>query len=155
MLKASGHQHIRTILLHKLQHPSQEELLKYSNYLNVFQQFFYVYHQTGIEGFIPWFSSFHVRPLSIKPNFFMVCTEHRSDMERSKSGSYTLPNLSPFRLEFQVEYQTEVGIPTWIQIQIGIPSWVVDPLGECMYVWGEIHRWALQCSCYVLLWSMI
>ncbi len=44
---------------------------------------------------------------------------------------YTLPNLSQFKLEFQVEYQTEVGIPICIQIEIGIPSWIVDPSGEC------------------------
>ncbi len=43
----------------------------------------------------------------------------------------TLPNVSPLELEFQVEYQTQVGIPIWIRIQIGIPSWIVNPLGEC------------------------
>ncbi len=47
--------------------------------------------------------------------------------------SYTLPNLSPLELEFQVECQTQLGIPIWIQIEIGIPSWIVDHSGECMY----------------------
>ena len=46
--------------------------------------------------------------------------------------AYTLPNLSQFKLEFQVEYQTEVGIPSWIRIEIGVPSWIVDLSGECI-----------------------
>ncbi len=29
---------------------------------------------------------------------------------------HTLPNVSPLNLEFQVEYQTQVGIPSLIQI---------------------------------------
>ncbi len=41
---------------------------------------------------------------------------------------YTLQNLFKFELEFQVENQTQVGIPIiWIQIQIGILSWIVPP----------------------------
>ena len=104
MLKASGHQHIRTILLHKLQHPSQEELLKYSNYLNVFQQFFYVYHQTGIEGFIPWFSSFHVRPLRYKTK--LLHGMYRTQVRHGK-------------IKIRV-----IHSPKFIPIQIGIPSWI-------------------------------
>ncbi len=47
---------------------------------------------------------------------------------------YTLPNLSLFKLEIQVEYRTEVGIPSWIRIEIiVIPTWIVDPLEECDY----------------------
>ncbi len=49
----------------------------------------------------------------------------------SRQQHCTLRNLSPLELEFQVEYQTWVGIPSWIPIQIGIPRWIVDPLGEC------------------------
>ncbi len=45
--------------------------------------------------------------------------------------THTLPNLSQLELEFKVEYQTQVGIPSWIRIQIEIPTWIVDPLGEC------------------------
>ena len=53
---------------------------------------------------------------------------------------HTLPNLSPLEVEFRVEYQTKVGIASWIRIQIGIPCWIINLLGECKiakirYLW--------------------
>ena len=43
--------------------------------------------------------------------------------EALRVGSpFTLPNVSPLELEFQVEYQTQLGILIGIQIEIGIPS---------------------------------
>ncbi len=65
------------------------------------------------------------------------------------TSCYTLPNLSPFELEFQVEYQTQVGIPIWIRIQIGIPSWIVNPLGECTQtIFMAISRKHLNTTAY-------
>ncbi len=56
---------------------------------------------------------------------------------------HSLPNLSPLELEFQVEYQTYVWIPSWIQIYIGIPSWIVDPLRECRVCKGYGNFYSL------------
>ena len=60
----------------------------------------------------------------------------------------TLPNLSPLDLEFQVEYQTQVGIPIWIRIQIGIPSWIVNPLGEFVNWRPCFHSSSIQGQCF-------
>ncbi len=52
---------------------------------------------------------------------------------------YTLPNVSQLESEFQVEYQTQLGIQIWMQIQIGIPSWIVDHSGECTCMQYILH----------------
>ena len=85
-------------------------------------------------------------------NCFHLFLNHQSWLKYLfvQTWNCTLPNLSPFKLEFQVEYQTEVGIPIWIQIQIGNPSWIVDPSGECVQQWFRLSVICLtKCTLFV------
>ncbi len=70
----------------------------------------------------------HCTPTALRAG---IGRPHHKVEVKYMDGPYTLPNLSSLELEFQVEYQTKLESPSWIQIRIGILSWIVHPLGEC------------------------